>query len=190
MPEIETIRTSDLEGQNVNTNAEAEETAEAKEEKVESKTYTEEELKAKVQSEADKRVTEAIKTAREKWEKEAAEQKKEAARLAKLTQEEREKELQEKQLKELEDTKAELNRVLLEKDTVEILNEEKIPTTFKDFLMGKDAETTNQNIKVFKAVYEAEVQKGVEERLRGKTPSVANQKVKGDVWSTLREKYK
>ena len=99
-----------------------------KEEKAESKTYTGEELKAKIQSETDKRVTEAIKTAREKWEKEAAEQKKEAARLAKLSQEEREKELQAKQLKELEATKAELNRVHLERDTIDRLSEEKVRT--------------------------------------------------------------
>lgn len=63
MSDIETIRTEDLEGQE-NTNSAAEKAVETKEEKAESKTYTEEELKAKVQSEADKRVTEAIKTAR------------------------------------------------------------------------------------------------------------------------------
>lgn len=189
MPDIETIRTEDLEGQE-NTNEAAEKVADTKEEKAESKTYTEEELRAKVQSETDKRVTEAIKTAREKWDKEAAEEKKEAARLAKLSQEEREKELQAKQLKELEETKAELNRVYLERDTIDRLSEENVPIAFKDFLMGADAETTNDNIKAFKEVYEAEVQKGVEERLKGKTPSVANQKVKADVWSKLSEKYK
>lgn len=193
MPTNETIRTTeavDLEGQNINESAATEKVVDTKEEKAESKTYTEEELKAKIQSETDKRVTEAIKTAREKWDKEAAEEKKEAARLAKLSQEEREKELQAKQLKELEETKAELNRVYLERDTIDRLSEENVPIAFKDFLMGVDAETTNDNIKAFKEVYEAEVQKGVEERLKGKTPSVANQKVKADVWSKLSEKYK
>ena len=189
MPDIETIRTEDLEGQE-NTNETADKVVDTKEEKAEGKTYTEEELKAKIQSETDKRVTEAIKTAREKWDKEAAEEKKEAARLAKLTQEEREKELQAKQLKELEETKAELNRVYLERDTIDRLSEENVPIAFKDFLMGVDAETTNDNIKAFKEVYEVEVQKGVEERLKGKTPSVANQKIKADAWSLLKEKYK
>ncbi len=41
MPDIETIRIEDLEGQE-NTNAAAEKAAETKEEKAESKTYTEE----------------------------------------------------------------------------------------------------------------------------------------------------
>jgi len=189
MPDIETVRTEDLEGQENKTET-AEKAIDTKEEKAEGKTYTEEELKARVQSETDKRVTEAIKTAREKWDKEAAEEKKEAARLAKLTQEEREKELQAKQLKELEETKAELNRVYLERDTIDRLSEENVPIAFKDFLMGANAETTNENIKAFKEVYEAEVQKGVEERLKGKTPSVANQKIKADAWSLLKEKYK
>lgn len=187
MPDIETVRTEDLEGQELETK---EIQRNESDKQVESKTYTEEEVIAKIQSESDKRVTEAIKTAREKWEKEAAEEKKEAARLAKLTQEEREKELQAKQLKELEETKAKLNRVLLEKDTIDRLSEENVPIAFKDFLMGADAETTNENIKAFKEVYEAEVQKGVEERLKGKTPSVANQNAKTDAWSLLREKYK
>lgn len=187
MPDIETVRTEDLEGQELETK---EIQRNESDKQVESKTYTEEEVIAKIQSESDKRVTEAIKTAREKWEKEAAEEKKEAARLAKLTQEEREKELQAKQLKELEETKAELNRVYLERDTIDRLSEENVPIAFKDFLMGADAETTNENIKAFKEVYEAEVQKGVEERLKGKTPTVANQNAKADAWSLLREKYK
>lgn len=38
-------------------------------EEAEVKTFTEEEVLARVQSEADKRVTEALKTARAKWEK-------------------------------------------------------------------------------------------------------------------------
>lgn len=65
----------------------------------------------------------------------------------------------------------------LERDTIDRLSEENVPIAFKDFLMGVDAETTNDNIKAFKEVYEAEVQKCVEERLKGKTPSVANQKI-------------
>jgi hypothetical protein len=159
-------------------------------EEAEVKTFTEEEVLARVQSEADKRVTEALKTARAKWEKEEAEAKKEAERLQSLSQKEREDELKAKQLKELEDTKAELQRVYLEKDTIDRLAEENVPVQFKDFLMGADAETTNENIKAFKEIYEAEVQKGVEQRLKGTTPSVAGQTKKADAWSVLKDKYK
>ena len=154
------------------------------------KTFTEEEVQARIQSESDKRVTEALKTARAKWEKEEAGAKKEAERLQSLSQKEREEELKAKQLKELEETKAELERVYLERDTIDRLAEENVPVQFKDFLMGVDAQSTNENIKAFKEVYEAEVQKGVEERLKGKTPSAAGQKPKMDAWSLLSEKYK
>lgn len=154
------------------------------------KTFTEEEVQARIQSESDKRVTEALKTARAKWEKEEAEAKKEAERLQSLSQKEREEELKAKQFKELEETKAELNRVYLERDTIDRLSEENVPIAFKDFLMGADAQSTNENIKAFKEVYEAEVQRGVEERLKGKTPSAAGQKPKMDAWSLLSEKYK
>lgn len=154
------------------------------------KTFTEEEVQARIQSESDKRVTEALKTARAKWEKEEAEAKKEAERLQSLSQKEREEELKAKQLKELEETKAELERVYLERDTIDRLAEENVPVQFKDFLMGADAQSTNENIKAFKEVYEAEVQRGVEERLKGKTPSAAGQKSKMDAWSLLSEKYK
>lgn len=168
----------------------ANEKGEEKGNEEEVKTFTEEEVQARIQSESDKRVTEALKTARAKWEKEEAEAKKEAERLQSLSQKEREEELKAKQLKELEETKAELERVYLERDTIDRLAEENVPVQFKDFLMGADAQSTNENIKAFKEVYEAEVQRGVEERLKGKTPSAAGQKPKMDAWSLLSEKYK
>lgn len=197
-----TERTKDFKGLELNlqlfaddgegtSEAQANENGEEKgNEGAEVKTFTEEEVQARIQSESDKRVTEALKTARAKWEKEEAEAKKEAERLQSLSQKEREEELKAKQLKELEETKAELERVYLERDTIDRLAEENVPVQFKDFLMGVDAQSTNENIKAFKEVYEAEVQRGVEERLKGKTPSAAGQKPKMDAWSLLSEKYK
>ncbi|WP_311443432.1 DUF4355 domain-containing protein [Ezakiella coagulans] len=197
-----TERTEDFKGLELNlqlfaddeegtSEAQANENVEEKgNEEAEVKTFTEEEVQARIQSESDKRVTEALKTARAKWEKEEAEAKKEAERLQSLSQKEREEELKAKQLKELEETKAELERVYLERDTIDRLAEENVPVQFKDFLMGVDAQSTNENIKAFKKVYEAEVQRGVEERLKGKTPSAAGQKSKMDAWSLLSEKYK
>lgn len=114
----------------------------------------------------------------------------EAERLAKLSEDERKQEAEEAKDKELEETKAELARVYLERDTMSRLAEEKIPSEFKDFLMGTDAESTNENIKAFKPVFESMIQKQVEERLKGKTPTVAAQASKADVWSTLKDKYK
>lgn len=130
-----TERTEDFKGLELNlqlfaddgegpSEAEANGKGEEKGNEEEVKTFTEEEVQARIQSESDKRVTEALKTARAKWEKEEAEAKKEAERLQSLSQKEREEELKAKQLKELEETKAELERVYLERDTIDRLAEE------------------------------------------------------------------
>lgn len=93
-----TERTEDFKGLELNlqlfaddgegtSEAQANENGEEKgNEGAEVKTFTEEEVQARIQSESDKRVTEALKTARAKWEKEEAEAKKEAERLQSLSQ--------------------------------------------------------------------------------------------------------
>lgn len=111
-------------------NEKGEEKGEEKGNEEEVKTFTEEEVQARIQSESDKRVTEALKTARAKWEKEEAEAKKEAERLQSLSQKEREEEFKAKQLKELEETKAELERVYLERDTIDRLAEENVESKY------------------------------------------------------------
>lgn len=131
--------------------------------------------RSKVEKETEKKIQSAIQ---------------EAERRAKLSEDDRKKEAEEAKDKELEATKAELARVYLERDTVSRLSEEKIPSEFKDFLMGVDAESTNENIKAFKPIFESMIQKQVEERLKGKTPTVAAQASKADVWSKLKDKYK
>lgn len=76
-----TERTEDFKGFDLNlqlfaddgegtSEAEANEKGEEKGNEEEVKTFTEEEVQARIQSESDKRVTEALKTARAKWEKE------------------------------------------------------------------------------------------------------------------------
>ena len=59
------------------------------ENKPEGKTYTEEELQKLIQSESDKRVTQAMKTAEQKWqreyEKKLEDEKSEAEKLAKMS---------------------------------------------------------------------------------------------------------
>lgn len=154
------------------------------------KTYTEEEVQKKIQSESDKRVTEALKTAKENWKKELEEEEKEKQRLAKLSEKERVNEDLQKKEKEIAELNAKLNLVNLERDTEDRLAEENIPREFKTFLMGSDAESTNENIKAFKPIFEDLVQKQVEERLKGKTPSGASKGDKPDAWSILRDKYK
>ncbi|WP_158281641.1 DUF4355 domain-containing protein [Sporanaerobacter acetigenes] len=150
--------------------------------KEETKTYTQEELDTKLQSETDKRVTEALKTARAKWEKEYEEklvkEKKEAERLSKLSADEREKELIKQKQLELEEKEKAIQYRELQLDTVKVLADENLPAGFAEFLIQNDAETTNENIKKFKKEWQEALTKEVDERIKGKSPSIGGQNLK------------
>lgn len=138
------------------------------------KTYTQAELDKMLQSETDKRVTEALKTAQEKWSKEYAEklenEKKEAERLAKLSAEEREKAKFDKERKAFEDERAKFERDRLEMQVAKELANEGLDTEFASILMGADADSSMDNIKTFKASFDKAVEAAVKARLAGKAP--------------------
>ena len=138
------------------------------------KTYTQAELDKMLQSETDKRVTEALKTAQEKWSKEYAEklenEKKEAERLAKLSAEEREKAKFDKERKAFEDERAQFERDRLEMQVAKELANEGLDTEFASILMGADADSSMENIKTFKASFDKAVEAAVKARLAGRTP--------------------
>ena len=165
---------------------ETEETVDDKqtEEKEETKTYTQEELDKLLQSETDRRVTEALKTSRAKWEKEYKEklekEKKEAERLSKLSADEREKELLKQKEQELAEKEQAIRMKELHLYTIEILSEENLPVGFAEFLIGEDAETTNDNIKKFKEEWQKALSNAVDERIKGKSPKLPETKLKSN----------
>lgn len=135
---------------------------------------TPEELQKILQSETDKRVTQAIKTAQQKWEAEFGQklesEKKEAARLAKLTAEQREKEVFEKQKADFEKQQKEFQKTQLLNETMVELQKESLPVNFAKHLLGETAEDVMENIKAFKQEWQDALQKAVDERLKGNTP--------------------
>jgi hypothetical protein len=141
----------------------------------EPKTYTQDELNKMLQSETDKRVTEALKTSKEKWqqeyEKKIEAEKKEAVRLATLSAEEKRIEEQKQYQIKLEEREKEVKLRELKLDTIALLQEESLPVQFSEFLIGQDAELTNENIKQFKKHFSEAVESAVNERIKGKTPS-------------------
>jgi hypothetical protein len=155
-----------------------------KQDNQEPKTYTQDEVDKLLQSEADKRVTEALKTARAKWEKEYKEQlereKKEAERLSKLSAEEREKELLKQKEEELAEKEKAIRMKELHLDTIEVLAEEGLPVGFAEFLIKNDAETTNENIKKFKKEWQEALSKAVDERIKGKSPKLSETKLENN----------
>lgn len=138
------------------------------------KTYTQAELDTMLQSETDRRVTEALKTAKDKWSKEYAEklenEKKEAERLAKLSAEEREKAKFDKERKAFENERAQFERERLEMQVAKELANEGLDTEFASILMGADADSSMENIKTFKASFDKAVEAAVKARLAGRTP--------------------
>lgn len=147
-------------------------------EEKEGKTYTDEELQKLIQSESDKRVTQAMKTAEQKWqreyEKKLEDEKSEAEKLAKMSADERAKAQFEKEKEKFESERAKFQRDQLELETVKELGKQGLDVEFSSFLMGENAESTNENIKLFKEKFDGAVEKAVQERLKGKTPKTTD----------------
>lgn len=141
-------------------------------------TYTQEEFDKALQRESDRRVTSALKTAQEKWQKEFEEklerEKSEAEELAKLSATERERKKLEKERKQLESDRAAFDRDRLELQVVKELANEGLDARFSKFLMGADAETSNANIQAFKEVWATALESAVKERLGGRPPQASS----------------
>lgn len=158
------------------------------------KTYTQEELDKLIQSEADKRVSSALETARTKWEKEYQEklerEKKEAERLANLSAEEKEKELLEKTKRDIEERERTIKLKELKLDAIDILVEKKLPVKFADMLLKDDAESTMDNIKLFEKEWQEAIDAAVTEKLKGKSPKLGIEDGGNDISSIASERNK
>ena len=135
------------------------------------KTYSEAEL----QSITDKRVTEALKTARTKFENE----KKEAERLASMTAEERYTE----ELKKRETALAEREKQVLmlenKNEASKILSEKGISVNLVDLVVAEDAETMKSRIDILEKEFNASIEQEIKKRLAGVTPYKNNNGDKG-----------
>ena len=139
---------------------------------------TKEEYQQALNSEADKRVSQALKTSQAKWETEFKEklaaERVEAEKLAKLSESEKQKVIFERQQKELEESKQSFQNERLKFEAVKIMTDKQVPISFIDILVSKDAETTMANIDNFKTNFDLAVQKAVEERFKGGGREVNN----------------
>lgn len=130
------------------------------EENKETKTYTQEEVLALIQSEADKRVTQALKTQKAKYEKELS--------LSKLDDDERAKAEKDNRIAELEE---QLAAFQLEKNRSElksVLSSRGLSAEFADIVaITDDIETSQANIDKLDKLFKAAVKAEVEKRLAG-----------------------
>lgn len=135
------------------------------------------------QAEFDRRVSKGLETAKAKWQQEAeakiAEAKTEAEKLAKMNAEQKAEHERQKRDKELADREALLTLRELRAEAAVTLSEKGLPKELIDSVNFKDADSCKKSIESLETVWRAAVQSGVEERLKGKTPT-GETKVAGD----------
>jgi len=127
------------------------------------KTYTQDEVLALIQSEADKRVTEALKKQAKKHEKELS--------LSKLDGNEREKAERENKIAELEEKLAQYEVEKNRSELKSVLSSRGLSAEFADIIViNDDLEESQSNIDKLDKLFKAAVKLEVEKRLAGSTP--------------------
>lgn len=123
-------------------------------------------------------IAKMISAEKDKWQKEheadVEEAKNEAAKLAKMSAKEREDAENQKKLDDIAKREANLNRRELEVATKTELVNSALPESFLDVVIGKDAESTKENIKKVKELFDKEVQAEVTNRLKTDLPKAGS----------------
>lgn len=142
-------------GVNENENTEVVET--------EVKTYTQEEVLALLQSETDKRVSQALKTQQKKFDKQLS--------LSKLDGTEREKAEKDNRIAELEEQLAKFEIERNRSELKSVLSSRGLSAEFADIVaISDDIEASQANIDKLDKLFKAAVKAEVERRLAGNTP--------------------
>ena len=147
---------------NVNVNAE-QNNAQTTDNQESVKTYTQEEVLALIQSEADKRVTAALKTQAKKHERELS--------LSKLDDNEREKAEKDNKIAELQEKLAQFEIEKNKSELKSVLSSRGLSAEFADIIVINDDLTESQaNIDKLDKLFKAAVKLEVEKRMAGSAP--------------------
>lgn len=129
----------------------------------ETKTYTQEEVLALLQSETDKRVTAALKTQQKKYEKQLS--------LSKLDGDERAKAEKDNRIAELEEQLAQFHVERNRSELKSVLSSRGLSAEFADIInISDDIEASQANIDKLDKLFKAAVRAEVEKRLAGNAP--------------------
>ena len=146
---------------NMNVNTETTENTEVGAE--ETRTYTQDEVLALIQSEADKRVSQALKTQQKKYEKQLS--------LSKLDGDERAKAEKDNRIAELEEQLAQFTIERNKSELKSVLGSRGLSAEFADIInISDDIEASQANIDKLDKLFKAAVRAEVEKRLAGTTP--------------------
>lgn len=119
-------------------------------------------MQAKMEADYKKRLADATAAA-----------KKEAQRLEKMDADERREAELENARKELELKEKELKRKEIEIEMGKVLSQRGLPIGFMQYFITDSNEETLDRIKTFDKAYKAEIEKAVNERLKGKAPAAS-----------------
>lgn len=137
------------------------ETTETQSEEV--KTYTQEEVLALLQSETDKRVSQALKTQQKKYEKQLS--------LSKLDGDERAKAEKDNRIAELEEQLAQFQIEKNRSELKSVLSARGLSAEFADIIaINDDIEASQTNIDKLDKLFKAAVKAEIEKRLAGSSP--------------------
>ena len=129
----------------------------------ETKTYTQEEVLQLIQSEADKRVSQALKTQQKKYEKQLS--------LSKLDGDERAKAEKDNRIAELEEQLAQFQIEKNRSELKSVLSSRGLSAEFADIIVvSDDIEASQANIDKLDKLFKESVKAEVEKRLKGTTP--------------------
>ena len=146
----------------INTNAEGG-AGTQNETNTEDKTFTQEEVLKLIQSEADKRVSQALATQQKKYEKQLS--------LSKLDGAEREKAEKDNKIAELQEQLAQFQIEKNRSELKSVLSSRGLSAEFADILnITDDIETSQASIDKLDKLFKAAVKMEVEKRLAGNTP--------------------
>ena len=133
---------------------------------VESKSYTAEEIAALIQSEADKRVSQALKTQQKKHERELS--------LSKLDDDARAKAEKDSRIAELEEQLAQFQIEKNRSELKSVLASRGLDGRFADLIVVSDSlEESQANIDALDKLFKAAVKTEVEKRLAGSSPKTS-----------------
>lgn len=146
-----------------NKNTSVNETTQNTEENTEVKTYTQEEVMQLLQSETDKRVSQALKTQQKKYEKQLS--------LSKLDGDERAKAEKDNKIAELEERLAQFQVEKNKSELKSVLSSRGLSAEFADIVaISDDIEASQANIDKLDKLFKAAVKAEVEKRLAGNAP--------------------
>lgn len=129
----------------------------------ETKTYTQEEVLQLIQSEADKRVSQALKTQQKKYEKQLS--------LSKLDGDERAKAEKDNRIAELEEQLAQFQVERNRSELKSVLSSRGLSAEFADIIsINDDIEASQANIDKLDKLFKAAVKAEVEKRIAGNAP--------------------